>query len=737
MKFRLPFSKLLSLLVLLALARGVQAQTRVIVDGLDYGTNAVSQGGKYQQRLGIAVNTNGAVKVEGDFSGISINTATNTAIGTVVAVPDATGTNMLMFSSNPGGANNSGPAAVVVLVYDPVTGTLNKWQGTSTTSTNINLSSLNGTAISTNNPVPVILGGSNSMTLVGNMPVYLATNGASSPLIVSNVASSSATLSFSTNDMTILGVSPSASAPLQVQAKAGTNAVTQSGAWALAAGTNAVTQLGEWKIANSTNTITGTVTVLPIEGTNSVKQLGAWALAAGTNAATQLGEWKVAAGTNAISGTLPAFAAIPTFAPVAGTNAATQLGEWKLANGTNQVTQLGEWKLAVGTNNSQQLGEWKLAAGTNAVTQLGEWKIAAGTNTITWSTTNSAYTISNPLWTTSNVSLDASSLTNVTLSGSSILVTNTVTIQGNVGITNATVYDMHPTNTAASPLFTKQAGPGTNAVTQSGAWALAAGTNAVTQLGEWKVAAGSNTINGTLPAFAAIPTVAPVAGTNAATQLGEWKLANGTNQVTQLGEWKLANGTNQVTQLGEWKVANSTNMVFLATNSAALPLQVQAAQSTNLVGGFAIYSTNALNVITNAPTADFAAWATTNAVFRVTSGSGFINGITLLSYTNSERNIYIFSKVITAPTIGSAWAPTMADRQYLVWNGTTTNAMYGADPWMKCDTNYVKSLKGLGIAIKNQDSSANIMIVGTYNSADSKTNANTTADSIIITGNND
>jgi hypothetical protein len=76
------------------------------------------------------------------------------------------------------------------------------------TSTNINVSSLNGTAISSSNALPVSLAGSNSMTLVGSMPVYLATNGPASPL--------------------------------QVQAKAGTNAVTQSGAWALAEGTNSI-----------------------------------------------------------------------------------------------------------------------------------------------------------------------------------------------------------------------------------------------------------------------------------------------------------------------------------------------------------------------------------------------------------------------------------------------------------------------------------------------------------------
>ena len=195
MKFRILFSALL----FLALALGVQAQTRVIVDGLDYGTNAVSQGGKYQQRLGIALNTNGAVKVEGDFSGVSVNTATNVAVGTVVAVPDGTGTNMLMFSSNPGGANNSGPAAVVVMVYDPVTGKLNKWQGTSSSSGGTNIQSTiigtNGVRVNVDasGNVPVTLSGSNSVTLVNTVAIagnVGVTNATDTNIFVINSASS-------------------------------------------------------------------------------------------------------------------------------------------------------------------------------------------------------------------------------------------------------------------------------------------------------------------------------------------------------------------------------------------------------------------------------------------------------------------------------------------------------------------------------------------------------------------
>jgi hypothetical protein len=176
------------------------------------------------------------------LTNLSVNTATNIAIGTVVAVPDGTGTNMLMFSSNPGGANNSGPAAVVVMVYDPATGTLNKWQGTSTTSTNINLSSLNGTAISTNNPVPVMFG-TNTMTatVAGTLATYSDT--LSNLLVTANAN----TLAISN----ILATIPTVKTPV------GTNNAQQLGEWKLANGTNQVTQLGEWKVAQSTNLVGG------------------------------------------------------------------------------------------------------------------------------------------------------------------------------------------------------------------------------------------------------------------------------------------------------------------------------------------------------------------------------------------------------------------------------------------------------------------------------------------------
>jgi hypothetical protein len=75
------------------------------------------------------------------FSG-TVNTDTNVNAGTVYAVPDATGTNLFLFRSGAGGANNTAPAAVSLLVFDG-TGLLNKWAGDVRATNNVNLNSTN------------------------------------------------------------------------------------------------------------------------------------------------------------------------------------------------------------------------------------------------------------------------------------------------------------------------------------------------------------------------------------------------------------------------------------------------------------------------------------------------------------------------------------------------------------------------------------------------------------------
>jgi len=149
---------------------------------------------------------------------------------------------------------------------------------------------------------------------------------------------------------------------------------------------------------------------------------------------------------------------------------------------------------------------------------------------------------------------------------------------------------------------------------------------------------------------------------------------------------------------------------------------------TNNAGGYNIVSTNILIGVTNAGVANYCAWSCTSAVLRVVGGAGIIQNISLRCATNKDWNIFIFDKVITAPTAGAAWAPTQEDLQYLVWMDATTNSLYPA--WTLAGTNYIKTMRNLGVTFQNKDASVNAHIIATY--LDTKTNY--TANSYLTIG---
>ena len=157
-------------------------------------------------------------------------------------------------------------------------------------------------------------------------------------------------------------------------------------------------------------------------------------------------------------------------------------------------------------------------------------------------------------------------------------------------------------------------------------------------------------------------------------------------------------------------------------------LIVKGADVTISISPVNITSTNILVGVTNAGVANYCAWSCTSAVLRAVGGAGIIQNISLRCATNKDWNIFIFDKVIAAPTAGAAWAPTQEDLQYLVWTDATTNSLYPA--WMLAGTNYIKTMRNLGISFQNKDASVNAHIIATY--LDTKTNY--TANSYLTIG---
>jgi hypothetical protein len=83
------------------------------------------------------------------MSGVTIPTATNMTIGTVEIIGDSIGTNALLVTSAPGGANGSGPLLTLGMYLDRVTDTLRRWGG------DVWLTTSNHAPVSASNPLPV------------------------------------------------------------------------------------------------------------------------------------------------------------------------------------------------------------------------------------------------------------------------------------------------------------------------------------------------------------------------------------------------------------------------------------------------------------------------------------------------------------------------------------------------------------------------------------------------------
>lgn len=178
--------------------------------------------------------------------------------------------------------------------------------------------------------------------------------------------------------------------------------------------------------------------------------------------------------------------------------------------------------------------------------------------------------------------------------------------------------------------------------------------------------------------------------------------------------------TTQTNSGGVLKVeasyASSPNVI--ATNAAGNYLEVAPRSGSNQVS-FCAIATNLVNNVTNAGAANTVAWACTNVALHNAGDSGVLTGISITSATNQDFIVKVYSRVITAPTIGSAPNATRADKQYRFGTWATTNQAYSSG-WVLDGTNYICHLGNLGATFKNTDASQNLMFVAIH--LDTKTN---------------
>lgn len=175
------------------------------------------------------------------------------------------------------------------------------------------------------------------------------------------------------------------------------------------------------------------------------------------------------------------------------------------------------------------------------------------------------------------------------------------------------------------------------------------------------------------------------------------------------------------------KGTNILNTGTLVSNTPTNQIPV-VTSGTNQIS-FSFNAASLCNNITNDGVVGEVAWCSTNDVFTVAGGSGLLQSICLRSPTNQDLIIFGFSKVITAPTVGSTWQPGLSDQLYLVGFWDTTNTMWRA--WQQIGTNWVKQLDRLGVPMLNGDSSMHMMFVATH--LDTKSNYTGNA-SYITTG---
>jgi len=168
-------------------------------------------------------------------------------------------------------------------------------------------------------------------------------------------------------------------------------------------------------------------------------------------------------------------------------------------------------------------------------------------------------------------------------------------------------------------------------------------------------------------------------------------------------------------------ISGGTNYSYLlGTNYMAVAgtITVSPTASSNQVS-WCVGATNVANNATNAGVATYCAWFTTNAPFNIAGGSGILNSITFSSGTNRDFVVWVFNKLPTATFTNAAVVVLgPADMQYCVGNWATTNSQFG--DWQILGTNYQKTLSGLGMPIKNNESSQNLYILATH--LDTKSN---------------
>ena len=143
---------------------------------------------------------------------------------------------------------------------------------------------------------------------------------------------------------------------------------------------------------------------------------------------------------------------------------------------------------------------------------------------------------------------------------------------------------------------------------------------------------------------------------------------------------------------------------------AATPTVAPTASTNQVSFSMSQYSLG--NNITDAGVVTNAAWATTNGFFHAAGGSCFVTDMIIISSTNRDYVIWIFPKIVSAPTIGSAWVPTRSVLQGMKGPYATTNTLYCSE-WQIMSTNFVKRIN-LGFSMHNTDSTTNGMIVATY-----------------------
>lgn len=184
-----------------------------------------------------------------------------------------------------------------------------------------------------------------------------------------------------------------------------------------------------------------------------------------------------------------------------------------------------------------------------------------------------------------------------------------------------------------------------------------------------------------------------------------------------------ANVTNtpNVTVSGSVAV-NVTNASLAVTRSNSDANVTNTVAMTGNVGGYTTFSTNWPTGATNAGVVGSVAWHITNEVFRTDGGSGILHCMTLINATNRDYVLWVFPKVVTAPTVGTAFAPSIAELT-LASRVATSNSVYG--DWNLAGTNYVKTMSNLGIPLKNMDGSKQVHVIATY--LDTKSNYTATA----------